>query len=61
MSSLNDRVQRWVRQAEDDLAVARLVYRENYFSHACFLAQQSIEKALNGYLLWSGTDDPFIR
>ena len=51
MSSRSERVRLWVRQAADDLAVARLVYQEDYFSHACFLAQQSIEKALKGYLI----------
>ena len=61
MSSRNERVRLWVRQAGDDLAVARLVYQEDYFSHACFLAQQSIEKALKGYLLWVANDYPRVH
>ena len=61
MSSRSERVGLWLRQAGDDLAVARLVYREDYFSHACFLAQQSIEKALKGYLIWAVNGYPRVH
>jgi HEPN domain-containing protein len=61
MSSRSERVRLWFRQAEEDLAVAQLVYREGYFSHVCFLAQQSIEKALKGYLLWAVNDYPRVH
>lgn len=37
---------RWLRQAENDLAFARLALRERFFPPACFLAQQVPEKAL---------------
>ena len=37
---------RWLRQAENDLAFARLALRERFFAHACFVAQQTAEKAL---------------
>jgi HEPN domain-containing protein len=50
-----------MRRARDDLAVARLVYREDYFSHVCFLSQQCIEKALKGYLLWIAHDYPRVH
>jgi HEPN domain-containing protein len=43
--------QQWLERANEDLAVAQLVFEEEYFAHVCFLAQQSIEKALKGYLL----------
>jgi HEPN domain-containing protein len=42
--------QLWLNKANEDLTVARLVLEEKFFSHVCFLAQQSIEKALKGYL-----------
>jgi HEPN domain-containing protein len=61
MSNRSERVQLWLCQAGDDLAVAQLVYREDYFSHACFLAQQSIEKALKGYLLEAANDYPRVH
>jgi HEPN domain-containing protein len=41
----------WLDKAGEDLVVARLVFAETFYSHACFLAQQGIEKALKGYLL----------
>jgi len=37
---------RWLRQAENDLAFARLAVRERFFAQACFVAQQAAEKAL---------------
>ena len=37
---------RWLRQAQNDLAFARLAARESFFSQACFAAQQTAEKAL---------------
>jgi len=53
-----ERFRQWLEQAAQDLAVAQLVFREGYFSHACFLAQQSLEKTLKGYLLWASNTYP---
>ena len=44
-------VQQWLDRASEDLAVARLVLGEGHFSHACFLAQQCVEKSLKAFLL----------
>jgi len=38
--------QRWLRQAENDLAFGELALREGFFAQACFVAQQTAEKAL---------------
>jgi HEPN domain-containing protein len=43
--------QQWLDRASEDLTVARLVLKEGHASHACFLAQQCIEKSLKAYLL----------
>lgn len=45
--------QPWLDKAEADLALARIALASgpDYIDHACFLAQQCIEKALKGYLL----------
>jgi len=43
--------QQWLDRATEDLAVARLVRKEHHASHACFLAQPCIEKALKAHLL----------
>ena len=37
---------RWLRQAENDLAFARLAIREGFFAQACFMSHQIAEKAL---------------
>jgi len=41
----------WLNRAEEDLAVARLVLKEDHIAHACFLSQQCIEKTLKAYLI----------
>lgn len=38
--------ERWLRQAENDLAFAELGAREGFFAQACFVCQQAAEKAL---------------
>jgi HEPN domain-containing protein len=43
--------QQWLDRATEDLAVARLVLTEEHTAHACFLAQQCVEKSLKAYLL----------
>jgi HEPN domain-containing protein len=45
---------RWLRQAENDLEFGRLALREGYFAQACFIAQQSAEKALKSLAYGSG-------
>ena len=45
--------QRWLAQAENDLEFARLAVRGKFFAQACFICQQSGEKALNPVLLKS--------
>ena len=37
---------RWRRQAENDLAFARIAVRERFHAQACFIAQQAAEKAV---------------
>lgn len=52
---------RWLERASQDLAVARLVLKEGYTAHACFLAQQTIEKALKAYLLGKTSTYPRLH
>ena len=49
--------ERWLKQAENDLDFARLGLREGFHAQACFLTQQSAEKAVKavGYLLGERT------
>ena len=49
--------ERWLRQASNDLDFARVGLREGFHAQACFLAQQSAEKAVKaiGYFLGDRT------
>jgi HEPN domain-containing protein len=48
MSSLS---KPWLDKAADDLTVGRLVLSEGHRAHACFLAQQCMEKSLKAFLV----------
>lgn len=50
--------EKWLTKAEEDLSFASLGLREQFFSHACFLCQQVVEKSLKGFLLGSGRPYP---
>jgi HEPN domain-containing protein len=45
---------RWVIQSEKDLEAARYNFSGGLYSVACFLAQQSAEKILKGFLIKNG-------
>ncbi len=47
--------ERWWLTAQDDLEAAKTLHETGKFSHACFLSQQSAEKAMKA--LWLATDD----
>jgi HEPN domain-containing protein len=50
--------ERWWVTAQEDLEVARALHESGKFSHACFLSQQSSEKAMKA--LWLSIDgDPW--
>ena len=50
--------ERWWLTAQEDLDVARTLHDAGKFSHACFLSQQSSEKAMKA--LWLAIDaDPW--
>ncbi len=46
--------QRWLKQAMHDRDAARLNRDHAFYEHACFLAQQSAEKALKAFLYARG-------
>jgi HEPN domain-containing protein len=49
---------RWLQQADDDLSAAKILADAHKFAQACFLCQQSAEKAVKAYWFWRG-DDPW--
>lgn len=46
---------RWWLTAQEDLEAAESLHKTKKFSHACFLSQQSAEKAMKA--LWLAIDD----
>ena len=48
--------QRWLKTAHEDLGAARVLSTGKRFSHACFFAQQSGEKALKALWFLLGED-----
>ena len=45
---------RWLRQAENDLAFARMALREGFHAQTCFVAHQVAEKALKALAYYRG-------
>lgn len=46
-----DKVENWLKQAEEDLLWAKASMKEGILRGACFAAQQSAEKALKAFLI----------
>ena len=55
---MTPRLQAWIRQAEDDLAMACHAREGGFFAQACFAASQAAEKALKGLLIGLGVEPP---
>ena len=55
---MNSRTEAWLKQAHNDLALARLAKDNSFMAQACYLASQSAEKALKGALLELGIEPP---
>ena len=55
---MNSRPEAWLRQAENDLAMAQLARDHEYLAQACFFASQAAEKALKSALLECGIEPP---
>jgi HEPN domain-containing protein len=56
---MTPRVEAWFRQANSDLAVARLTATEGFHAQACYHAGQAAEKALKGLLVGCGVAPPY--
>ena len=46
--------QRWLKQAKDDLKVAKWSLQGNLYANTCFMAQQASEKAFKAYCYLKG-------
>ena len=52
------RLQAWIRQAENDLAMAEFARSGQFYAQACYHCSQTAEKALKGLLIGLGQDPP---
>jgi len=55
---MTTRLQAWIRQAENDLAVAEFARSGQFYAQACYHCSQAAEKALKGLLIGLGQDPP---
>jgi HEPN domain-containing protein len=46
--------ERWLKQAKDDLEVAKWSLKGNFHANTCFMAQQASEKAFKSYCYLKG-------
>jgi HEPN domain-containing protein len=52
------RLQAWLKQAENDLAMAEYARRGGFHAQACYHCSQAAEKALKGLLIGLGEEPP---
>jgi len=52
------RLQAWIRQAENDMAMAEFARSGQFYAQACYHCSQAAEKALKGLLIGLGQDPP---
>ena len=52
------RLQAWIRQAQNDLAMAEFARSGQFYAQACYHCSQAAEKALKGLLIGLGQDPP---
>ena len=55
---MNARPNAWLRQADNDLALAQLARDNGFLAQACFYASQAAEKGLKSALLELGDEPP---
>ena len=55
---MNSRPDAWLRQARNDLALARLARDNGFLAQSCYYASQAAEKALKSALLELGIEPP---
>ena len=54
MKNSEEDARRWLRQAENDMAAARLMLREGFHSQVCFMSHQVAEKAVKALAYYRG-------
>jgi HEPN domain-containing protein len=54
----NDISNKWIYFAEQDLNFAKSGLKDKFYSHVCFLSQQTVEKACKAFLIYNGLNYP---
>lgn len=54
MKRTREEQDRWLKQAEHDLTVAKKHLADTFYADACYAAEQAAQKALKGYLYGQG-------
>ena len=52
------RLQAWIRQAQNDLAMAEFARSGQFYAQSCYHCSQAAEKALKGLLIGLGQEPP---
>ena len=54
----NDIFKKWIYFAEQDLNFAKSGLKDKFYSHVCFLSQQTVEKACKAFLIYNNLNYP---
>lgn len=54
MRKNREEAERWLKQAEYDLGVAQINFDQDIYSYACFIAEQTAQKALKAFIVFNG-------
>ena len=54
----NDIFKKWIYFAEQDLNFAKSGLKDKFYSHVCFLSQQTVEKTCKAFLIYNNLNYP---
>jgi HEPN domain-containing protein len=54
----NDIFKKWIYFAEQDLNFAKSGLKDKFYSHVCFLSQQTVEKSCKAFLIYNNLNYP---
>jgi len=54
MRNPKQQAERWLKQAEHDLAIAQAHLNNSYYSDCCFMSEQTAQKAMKAFLYANG-------
>ena len=54
----NNIFKKWIYFAEQDLNFAKFGFKDKFYSHVCFLSQQTVEKSCKAFLIYNSLNYP---